>query len=139
MLPVMLQFAMNKASKLTSDFMQTGSCPAVKALPPVYSPNDNSFRFVSLLTDEGMNPDSWFPNNCNSSSSTKSPISYGIGPDKLHLQMQSLFKLVMLHSSLGMIPFNPVMVASSIIRNCFNFPILGGKQPAIPLELITNE
>ena len=56
-IPVILQFAMNKASKLINDLIQVGKAPEVNELPPVYSPNDNSFKFVNLLIDDGINPD----------------------------------------------------------------------------------
>lgn len=105
--PLMLQFAMKSASKLTSDDRQVGSGSEVKLLPPVYSPRLSSFRLVRLLIEEGTLPDSWLPNSCSSSRHTSLPISAGMRPVSPQRQMHRRRSVDSVHSSLGIVPIRP--------------------------------
>ena len=111
-LPLMLQFAMKRASRFTSVDKHLGSGSSLKLFPPVYSPNDSSLRLVSRLMVCGMDPLSWLPNNCSSSSPTRLPISRGMRPDRLQRQMHSRRKVTRLQSSFGMVPISPTIVYS---------------------------
>lgn len=106
--PLMLQLAMNRASKLTSADRQLGSGSAVKLLPPVYSPRLSSLRLVRLLMEAGTLPDSWLPNSCSSSRQTSLPISVGIRPVRPQRQMHSRRSVEIVHSSFGIMPIRPV-------------------------------